>query len=498
MPVLISIGSVFIVVGLLGLHSKTLSSLHELHQATEKLEKGDFSVRTEIKTGDELEYLGNTLNKAISELEKTDEKRKQLDKAKTEFLSITSHELRSPMTPMRAQLQMLLGDYFGRLNKKQKESVKIVLRNTERLDRIIQDFLEIARIEAARLKFKFVKTDLTEHISRLVEEMDGFLPEKEIKIVLKIDKLPVFEVDPDRVMQVLRNLINNAKKFSTKNKKIFVDVGLQNNHVLFNVKDQGIGLSPENQRRIFEPFFQAEQTIYREKGGTGLGLAICHGIIESQNGRLWVESELGKGAVFNFTVPLQPVKESKPIRLLFSEQEDVEERIKELFVEYLGPLGEQEFEMLNKTGLKYEALVEYTQELEKKRIIKDTAAEQMINEINSLFNIKKIINLPQEIRKTYVNLLGSSGEKRFDEFGELTSNKVIRDVNELEEKRELNAKEASKFRDLVMGLFRQKSLKEEKEITDREEPSRAIGTEELLKAGLIKPKKVRKNSNKKR
>ncbi len=301
--------------------------IEELHQATHQLEKGNFNVRVDIKTGDELADLGDAFNKTTEVLERTDEEHKQIDKAKTEFLSITSHELRSPMTPMKAQLQMLQQEYFGKLNNKQKESVDIVLRNTSRLDSIILDFLEISRIEAARLKFRFIKANLADYIERLVKEMKGFLPEKNIEIITKIGKLPTIEIDPDRVMQVLRNLINNAKKFSKENSKIFVNVELKDNKILFSVKDAGIGIAPENRARVFEPFFQEEQTMYRKYSGTGLGLPICRGIIEAQNGKIWVESQLGKGSIFYFTVPLKPVRETKPIKLLFSPKAEIKKRL---------------------------------------------------------------------------------------------------------------------------------------------------------------------------
>jgi len=430
----------------------------DLTTAAEKLEKGKFDAKVNIRTGDELEQLGDTLNKSMESLGKMDEEKKRLDSAKTEFLSITSHELRSPMTPMKAQLQMLLGEYFGKLNKKQKESIDIVLRNTTRLDNIIQDFLEISRIEAARLKFKFIKTHIAEPSGLLIEEMEGFMPEKNIKIVANIGKLPIIEADPDRIMQVLRNLISNAKKFSPKNSKIFVNVGLKNNMIEFNVKDQGIGISPGYQRRIFEPFFQAEQTMYREKGGTGLGLAICKGIVESQNGRMWIESKEGKGTTFYFTVPLKPVREIKPIKVLFSEQEAIEKELKKIFIEYLGPLGEQEFDKLNKQTLSYETSRDYIKDLNKKGIINQDTLNNWDKEILSLFEVKKIINMSEEIKKKYIEVLGPLGEKRFNRFEKLTTNKVLRDINQLEKTEILNASEASQFRDYIMGLFRQKEL----------------------------------------
>lgn len=284
--------------------------IRQLHDATLELQKGNLKARVDIKTGDEMEELGDVFNKTAGVLERTDKERQQLEKAKTEFLSITSHELRSPMTPMKAQLQMMLKGYYGKLNKKQRDAVDIVLRNTERLDYIMADFLEVSRLEAARLKFRFVKTDLTEHINLIVNEMKVFMREKKIRIELNIGRLPVIEVDPDRTMQVMRNLINNAIKFSNNSSSVIVSAEPKKDHILFSVKDFGIGISQKDKARIFEPFYQAEQTLYRRYGGVGLGLSICKGIVEAQNGKIWVESEPDIGSTFYFTVPFEPVREA--------------------------------------------------------------------------------------------------------------------------------------------------------------------------------------------
>jgi len=358
----------------------------ELNLASEEIGKKNFKVRVDIRTGDELEAFGNTFNETARVLENMDKEHKQLEKAKTEFLSITSHELRSPMTPMQAQLQMLLGEYYGKLNEKQRNAMEIVSRNTKRLDSIIVDFLEISRIEAARLKFRFVRDDPSKVVSKVIEEMVGFMPEKKIKIVSKVGKLPVIEHDPDRLSQVLRNLINNAIKFSKRGTTVIVESGLDKGMIQFSVSDHGIGMDEKAQQRIFEPFFQAEQTIYREHQGTGLGLAIVRGIVESQEGKIWFDSKAGVGTTFYFTLPLKPVKVIKPIKLLFSGKKDNDAKIKEVFIEALGPLGEQEFESLDrKNKLDKKDLILYVDALIKKGILTRENGEVFKEEILSIF-----------------------------------------------------------------------------------------------------------------
>jgi len=301
--------------------------IEQLYKATREIKKGNFKTRVNIKTKDEIETLGDSFNLMAEELEKIEQEHKQIDKAKTRLLSITSHELKSPMTPIKAQLQMLIENYFGSMNKKQKKSLKTILKNTDRLDKIIGDFLDVSRIEAARLKFRYKKTNLEKHIKKAIKDLEEYMPEKKIKIKTDLDNLPELETDPERVVQVLRNLTENAKKFSSKGGEIMIKAKNRKKDILISVNDDGVGISEKNKEKIFKPFYQEEETMYRNYSGSGLGLTICKGIVESQGGKLWVKSEKGKGSEFYFTIPKKPVKESLPIKsiLVSEDEEDKEE-----------------------------------------------------------------------------------------------------------------------------------------------------------------------------
>jgi len=382
--------------GIIGfLVSRSISKpIKELRNATREVERGNYNVKVSIDTNDEIAELAQAFNVTTAALGKLAQERKEVDTAKTEFLSITSHELRSPMTPMKAQLQMLENGYFGELNDKQKESLGIIIRNADRLDNIIVDFLEISRIEAAKLKFNFVETDLAQIVRDIAKFMEGFAKQKNIDVIVNVDKLPVIETDPDRVTQVLRNLVHNAIKFSNENCKVEISAELKNNHILFSVRDYGCGLSPENQIRIFEPFFQVECANRRRYGGTGLGLAICRGIVESQNGKIWVESKPDKGCIFYFTLPLAPVRELKPIKILFSCRSDIEKKIRDEFKAILGPLGDVEFEELKiKNSLSKDDLFAYIDSLTGQFIITRENGTEFKNRIGEIFGEEKeIIN----------------------------------------------------------------------------------------------------------
>jgi signal transduction histidine kinase len=381
--ILIAVNS--IILGFIISHSFT-KPIQELHKAAQELEKGNFKVRTNITTNDEFTQLSDTFNRSALAFSEMDEERLQLDKAKAEFLSITSHELRTPITPLKAQLQMLQQEYFGKLTEKQKESLKIILRNTERLNKIIEDFLEISRIEAARLKFTFRKTNLHETVNETIKFMEGFAAEKNIKFVVTTEEFPDIEVDPDRISQVLRNIIHNAIKFSPSGSIIEIRTELKTNHVQFSVKDQGIGLKSEDQISVFEPFYQVDGGLNRKLGGTGLGLTICRGIIEAQKGKIWVESKSGYGSTFYFTIPLTPVYEIEPIKMLFSKKTEIEKKLRDQFMVALGPIGIVEFnELRNKHALSREDLFQYIYFLEDKSILRQEHANEFKRNIGKIF-----------------------------------------------------------------------------------------------------------------
>ena len=379
--------------------------IKQLYNATLELEKGNYDFRVDIKTNDEIEELAHAFNLTSEALAKMEQERIEIDNAKTEFLSITSHELRSPMTPMKAQLQMLQEGYFGKLSKKQKESLSVIIRNAERLDNIIADFLEISRIEAARLKFDFRETDVKELVKDTIAFMQGFAKEKNVSLIDKVKNLPLIKADPDRISQVLRNLINNAIKFSDENNKIEVSAELKNDFILFGVKDYGRGISPDNQVRVFEPFYQVESSTRRKHGGTGLGLTICRGIVESQKGKIWVESQPGRGCKFNFTVPLTPVIDIEPIKILFSQKDVIERKIHEEFKAVLGPLGEVEFnELKNKNALSKDDLIKYIDSLNGLYILVPEKSEDFKNKIREIFGEEKEILAEKKNDMLYDNI----------------------------------------------------------------------------------------------
>jgi PAS domain S-box-containing protein len=381
--------------------------------AIKEVEKGNYNVILNIKTGDELELLSKAFNNIILPLGKTLEKIKRLDNSKTEFLNITSHELRSPMTPMKVQLQMLEEGYFGRISKKQKESISIVTRNADRLNNLINDFLEISRIEAARLRFDFREIDISQTIKETVKFMEGFAGEKNIKLDINIRDIPIIQADPDRISQVLRNLINNAIKFSKENSVIKISAHKKDNYILFSVHDQGYGLTSEDQTRVFEPFYQVENLKNQSHNGTGLGLAICRGIVKSQKGKIWVESKIGHGSKFYFTFPLKPIQETEPIKVLFTQKENFDKK----FIEESKVLNT---DIINKKN-------------KEKKIIKQYLDLFKLKKIKKLVNLFRLKILRNKIKLSLQNNImfeDKFSEHEFDAVFIFDENANILDCNE--------------------------------------------------------------------
>ena len=240
---------------------------------------------------------------------------KKADKLKSQFLSIVSHELRTPLTPMKAQLQMVLSGYFGHVTEKQKNSLEMVLRNTTRQDRLIGDILDISKLEAGVMKYAMSKNSLNICVENIVEMMGLQARDKNITLTFKEDTIPETILDKDRITQVVVNLINNAIKFTNIGGTIDVELSDNTDSATFKIKDNGIGIGKDDQERIFKPFEQVDSGNAQKSEGSGLGLTICNGIITQHGGKLWVESELGKGTTFQFTIPYNNKIKEEQVKL---------------------------------------------------------------------------------------------------------------------------------------------------------------------------------------
>ena len=250
------------------------------------------------------------LGKSYDEIKRKNIQLKKLDELKTTFLNVTSHELRTPMTTIKGYMQLLLKQGFGELNEEQKKSLDVVLRNTNRLDRLVQDILDTSLLESGSMKFSLEKTDMNQLMKEVAETLQPSAEIKGITITMDTeDDIPELVIDRDRIKQVCNDLVNNAIKFSPDGSVINVRAKKQEEKVLVEIQDHGKGISRDKQQKVFEPFYQIDSGMDRSFGGTGLGLFISRGIVLSHDGKIWVESEKGKGSIFRFMLPIKPIQD---------------------------------------------------------------------------------------------------------------------------------------------------------------------------------------------
>lgn len=225
--------------------------------------------------------------------------------AKNEYISIVTHELRLPMTSIKGYTDLIIGGMVGPLNEQQNEFLQIVKRNLDRMSILIRDLSDISRIESGRMQFELDQFSLLETLDDVLDSLRESIEAREQQLVLDLSEnlLDVY-ADQNRIGQVLTNLISNANKYTPDGGQITVRVLQNGRFAKIDIIDTGIGISEEDQAKLFTQFFRSDNELVREQVGWGLGLSIVRKIVEAQGGEIGCESELGKGSNFTFTVPL--------------------------------------------------------------------------------------------------------------------------------------------------------------------------------------------------
>ena len=263
------------------------------------------------------------------EIKKTNTKLEKLERLKSEFISIVSHELRTPLTAIKNSLEICLSGKAGDVSSIMDKFLNMAKRNVTRLSGIINDLLDLSKVEAGKMDFKFEKANINTPVEFIKNTFENVAKEKNIELILEKDQdtyLTYF--DNQRIEQVMSNLISNAIKFTNENGNIVVKVedikladvdktkllGYENpvfyeNYIKISVKDSGIGIAEEDQKKVFDQFQQIENSLNRKNGGTGLGLPIAKQLIEAHKGFIWVESEINRGTTFSFIIPILSEKE---------------------------------------------------------------------------------------------------------------------------------------------------------------------------------------------
>ena len=315
--------------------SKSISRpIMALRDAAAKIMRGDLDTEIQVKSADEIGELSNQLNDMRQSIrERTQEilkKDKELldinesliatEKSKDEFISMVSHELKTPVTPIKLYSDMLLkSGFMGTLNQKQKKAIETIRKSVDRLQVLISDMFDVHKLEIGKFNISKKNNDVRELLNESLSELLPIAQAKNIKLMSEVKAEGNIFCDPGRIEQVISNLVKNAIDFVPPDTgKILVRVEDSNrnrtdraddsnfnedNHLIFTVEDNGIGIPPKKASDLFKKFYQIDTSASRKHGGTGLGLAICKGIIEAHGGKIWLDLEYDKGARFKFTLP---------------------------------------------------------------------------------------------------------------------------------------------------------------------------------------------------
>ncbi len=241
-----------------------------------------------------------------------------MERMKDEFVSTVSHELRTPLTSIRGALGLLGSGLLGSVDQRAQRMLDIAVTNTDRLVRLINDILDLERIDSGRVDLSRSAVEAGELMTEAVEGIQSFAERAGVTVIAEPSTTSIW-VDHDRIIQTFTNLLSNAIKFSSAGTTVRLKESSADGICTFAIEDEGRGIPKEHLESIFERFKQVDASDSREKGGTGLGLAICRSIVAAHGGRIWAENEEGRGATFRFTVPLHDEARPAPTNFLTME-----------------------------------------------------------------------------------------------------------------------------------------------------------------------------------
>jgi signal transduction histidine kinase len=265
---------------------------------------------------EEIENFNLTLqakvNEATKELRAVNVKLKQLDEAKEDFISMASHQLRTPLTIIKGYIMMLLEGDAGKLTAKQKNFLRLTLTNSTNMSGLVTDLLNVARIQSGKFVVTLEPINLVELTISLVDQLQEMAQSHNVSLTFEPPKIfPVMQLDEDKIKQVITNFIDNAIHYSRNNGTIKVELKVEENQAIFKVIDDGIGVSAEAKEHLFTKFFRSNEAQSVRPDGTGIGLYVTKTVIQALGGQLIFESEINKGSTFGFRLPIGSAPLSK-------------------------------------------------------------------------------------------------------------------------------------------------------------------------------------------
>ncbi len=274
--------------------------IREIGAISTRIRSGDLEQRIPVRSGDEFGKLAETLNEMLDKLNEDITKLKKLERVRSEFLGNVSHELRTPIFAVQGMLETLLDGALEDRNAA-RVFVERALANTQRLNALLGDLIEISRIESGEMKMSFRYFNVVEFLTEICAELQPLAAQRSVRLTFRSEREDIQVLgDRDRLKQVMVNLIENSVKYNVHGGDVAVACEEGPHRVKISVTDTGVGIPPEHVSRIFERFYRVDRERSREAGGTGLGLAIVKHIVEAHGGKVQVRSEVGRGSTFSF------------------------------------------------------------------------------------------------------------------------------------------------------------------------------------------------------
>jgi signal transduction histidine kinase len=272
--------------------------LRDMAAAARRMETGDYSTRVHTTSRDEVGQLAAAFNRVSQELE-------NLEASRRDLVANVSHELKTPITAIRAHLENLLDG----VERPDPETLQVMLAQSERLGRLVEQLLDLSKLESGEVQLRRERVPLASVLGDVLSEIDVGRADLEVGLTSEVpENLPPIDADPERVHQVLFNLIDNALRFTPPGGEVRVEAHRHNGVVEVSVADTGVGIPAEALPRLFERFYRVDPSRSREDGGTGIGLAIARSVVEAHGGTITAESEPGHGSTFTFDLPVAPAE----------------------------------------------------------------------------------------------------------------------------------------------------------------------------------------------
>jgi signal transduction histidine kinase len=305
--------SATVIIAYLLVRNIVVSPLKNLSNAFEKLKNKDYNVQLGDTRISELRNVFQSFNAMSAKVKEAEEKiteelnrTKQLDKIKSEFISVAAHQLRTPLSAVKWTLKMIIDGDLGSLNAEQKTFLMQGYQTNERTIRLVNDFLNVVRIEEGRFGYELTSIHIEDLIDNIIQEFTHRVKEKGIAFFYDKpkDRLPIVKIDPSKMRLALQNLIDNAIKYTPAGGKVTISIKYSKLYISIAVEDSGIGIPKHQIKRLFGKFFRSDNAIKSQTEGSGLGLFIVKNIIEKHGGKVSVKSDENKGSTFTVTLPI--------------------------------------------------------------------------------------------------------------------------------------------------------------------------------------------------